>query len=310
MQVIVHGGAGGVPDDPDPRQAVLDEAAESGAAAAKPLDAVESAVRVLETSPRFNAGVGSCAQSDGILRTDAGVMTDDRSVGAAASMPGVEAAVSVARAVLEETPHILLSGVHAVDFAAAQGVDCEVDLWTDSTRERFADADVPDGDMAAQARWVMETFGGSTADPDAEQTPAAEAERAPREQPQPRPQPQPELQQPEPEAETRAARPARAAPQRAPEPEVREVEVTEYWIQVIATTSRDRVEMARRRLSEHELSGRITTTVVDGRTFYRLRVGPYTNKGEASKFLDWVNDIDGFEESYISEEYNTRTVRG
>ncbi|MFC4408256.1 isoaspartyl peptidase/L-asparaginase [Haloarchaeobius iranensis] len=169
MQVIVHGGAGGVPDDPDPRQAVLDEAAGRGASAATPLDAVESAVRVLESSPRFNAGVGSCAQSDGILRTDAGVMTDDRSVGAASSMPGVEAAVSVARSVLEETPHILLSGVHAVDFAAAQDIDCEVDLWTDSTRERFADADVPEGDMAAQARWVQETFGGATADPDAEQ---------------------------------------------------------------------------------------------------------------------------------------------
>ncbi|WP_257298298.1 isoaspartyl peptidase/L-asparaginase [Haloarchaeobius sp. FL176] len=169
MQVIVHGGAGGVPDDPDPRQAVLDEAAGRGASAATPLDAVESAVRVLESSPRFNAGVGSCAQSDGILRTDAGVMTGDRSVGAASSMPGVEAAVSVARSVLEETPHILLSGVHAVDFAAAQGIDCEVDLWTDSTRERFADADVPEGDMAAQARWVQETFGGATADPDAEQ---------------------------------------------------------------------------------------------------------------------------------------------
>jgi len=169
MQVIVHGGAGGVPEDPDPRQAVLDEAAGRGASAATPLDAVESAVRVLESSPRFNAGVGSCAQSDGILRTDAGVMTGDRSVGAASSMPGVEAAVSVARSVLEETPHILLSGVHAVDFAAAQGIDCEVDLWTDSTRERFADADVPEGDMAAQARWVQETFGGATADPDAEQ---------------------------------------------------------------------------------------------------------------------------------------------
>ncbi|MFD1647330.1 isoaspartyl peptidase/L-asparaginase [Haloarchaeobius litoreus] len=169
MQVIVHGGAGGVPDDPEPRQAVLDEAAERGAAATTPLDAVEHAVRVLESSPRFNAGVGACAQSDGILRTDAGVMTDDRSVGAAASMPGVEAAVSVARSVLEETPHILLSGVHAVDFAAAQDIDAEVDLWTESTRGRFADADVPDGDMAAQARWVAETFGGSTADPDAEQ---------------------------------------------------------------------------------------------------------------------------------------------
>jgi cell division septation protein DedD len=86
--------------------------------------------------------------------------------------------------------------------------------------------------------------------------------------------------------------------------------VTEYWIQVIATTSPDRVEMARERLREHQLSGRITTRVVDGRTFYRLRVGPYTDKREATKFLDWVNDIDGFEDSYISEEYSMRTVSG
>ena len=88
------------------------------------------------------------------------------------------------------------------------------------------------------------------------------------------------------------------------------MQVTEYWIQVIATTSRDRVEMARGRLREHELSGRVTTKVVDGRTFYRLRVGPYTNKNEAAKFLDWVNDIEGFADSYISEEYSTRTVQG
>jgi beta-aspartyl-peptidase (threonine type) len=169
MQVIVHGGAGGVPDDPDPRQAVLDDAAAAGTDAATPLAAVEAAVRTLESSPRFNAGVGACAQSDGILRTDAGVMTSDRAAGAACSMPGVEAAVSVARAVCENTPHVLLSGVHAVDFAASRGLDTEVDLWTESTRERFADADVPDGDIGAQARWVAETFGGATADPDADQ---------------------------------------------------------------------------------------------------------------------------------------------
>jgi beta-aspartyl-peptidase (threonine type) len=169
MQVIVHGGAGGVPDDPDPRQAVLDDAAAAGTDAATPLAAVEAAVRTLESSPRFNAGVGACAQSDGILRTDAGVMTSDRAAGAACAMPGVEAAVSVARAVCEDTPHVLLSGVHAVDFAASRGLDTEVDLWTESTRERFADADVPDGDIGAQARWVAETFGGATADPDAEQ---------------------------------------------------------------------------------------------------------------------------------------------
>jgi len=127
----------------------------------------------------------------------------------------------------------------------------------------------------------------------AERAPTAEAER-------------PAERAPEPET----VQPARAAPRRAPEPPTREVQVTEYWIQVIATTSRDRVDMARARLREHELSGRVTTKVVDGRTFYRLRVGPYTNKNEAAKFLDWVNDIEGFADSYISEEYSTRTVQG
>lgn len=165
MHVIVHGGAGGTPDDPEPRQAVLDEAASSGAGADSPTDAVEAAVRVLEGSERFNAGVGACAQSDGILRTDAGLMTDDREAGAVCSMPGVEAAISVARSVLEDTPHVLLSGVHAVDFADAQGIDVDVDLWTDTTRERFEEADVPEGDIGDQLAWVQETFGGAVADP-------------------------------------------------------------------------------------------------------------------------------------------------
>jgi cell division protein FtsN len=127
----------------------------------------------------------------------------------------------------------------------------------------------------------------------AERAPTAEAER-------------PTEQAPEREA----VQPARTAPRQAPQEQTREVQVTEYWIQVIATTSRDRVEMARGRLREHELSGRVTTKVVDGRTFYRLRVGPYTNKREAAKFLNWVNDIEGFADSYISEEYSTRTVQG
>lgn len=166
MHVLVHGGAGGVPDDPAPRQAVLDDAAAAGTAAETPLDGVEAAVRTLEQSPRFNAGTGSCVQSDGIARTDAGVMTGDRAAGAVCGMPGVEAAVSVARGVLEETPHVLLSGVHAVDFAAALGLDTEVDLLTETTRERFESADVPDGSLGEQLAWVNSTFGGAVADPE------------------------------------------------------------------------------------------------------------------------------------------------
>lgn len=162
MRVIVHGGAGEAPDDPQPRQAVLTQAAEAGAAESTVTDAVCGAVGVLESAPAFNAGVGSAVQSDGIPRTDAGLMTDDLRVGAACAMPGVEHALAVARVVRDETPHGLVSGVHAVDLADGCGVDTEVDLWTDRTRERWAALeDVPDAtDPRAQLDWLSERYGG------------------------------------------------------------------------------------------------------------------------------------------------------
>lgn len=160
MHLIVHGGAGGEPDEPGERQAVLDEAIETGTEESTPLEAVVSAISVLESDPRFNAGIGGAVQSDGVVRTDAGVMTDDRRVGAACSMPGVPHAVSVARLVLEETPHVFVSGDHAVSLADEFGIKTRVDLTTERTRERWADADPP-----ARTRdhldWVHETYGGS-----------------------------------------------------------------------------------------------------------------------------------------------------
>jgi isoaspartyl peptidase/L-asparaginase-like protein (Ntn-hydrolase superfamily) len=162
MKVIVHGGAGSDPDEPEPRQAVLDEAAETGAAESSVVDAVEAAVHVLESSPRFNAGVGGAVQSDGEVRTDAGLMTSDRDAGAACSMPGVEHAVSAARVVMEETPHVLVSGERAVDLAADFGVETGVDLWSEDTRERWDDLDdVPDGTPSEHLDWLAEKFGGT-----------------------------------------------------------------------------------------------------------------------------------------------------
>ena len=164
MELIVHGGAGGVPDDPEPRQAVLDEAASAGSGESDPLDAVESAVRVLESAPRFNAGVGSAVQSDGVLRTDAGVMTEDREVGAVAGLTGVEHPLTVARAVRAETPHVLLAGDRALEFAASVGVATDADLWTDRSREKWADADPPaTDDPAAHLDWLRSRFGSTEA---------------------------------------------------------------------------------------------------------------------------------------------------
>lgn len=164
MRVIVHGGAGENPVAPEARQESLDSAAATASDATTPIDAVRTAIRRLESDPLFNAGVGSAVQADGHIRTDAGVMCDDRSAGAACGMPGVEHAVDVAATVRSETPHVLVSGVHAVDLAESYGTDTEVDLWTDRTRKRWsALEEQPPADPERQAEWVRGRFGDADA---------------------------------------------------------------------------------------------------------------------------------------------------
>lgn len=161
MDVLVHGGAGGRPDEPDERQAVLDRATTAAGKTDTPADAIVEAVRVLESNPRFNAGVGSAVQSDGQIRTDAGVMYSDGTTGAACSMPDVEHAVDVARAVAEQTPHILLSGDHAVAFARAHEIEVCCDLWSERSRDRWTETpDRSSEGVREQLAWVHEQFGG------------------------------------------------------------------------------------------------------------------------------------------------------
>jgi len=162
MRVIVHGGAGGEPRAPESRQAVLDDAADRGVTESTPLDAVVRAVEVLETSPRFNAGIGSAVQSDGTIRTDAGVMTDDGRAGAVCSMESVEHALAAARVVLEETPHVLVSGEHARSLAGEYGIDTDVDLWSERSRERWESESPPEGPAGEQLDWIEEHFGDTS----------------------------------------------------------------------------------------------------------------------------------------------------
>lgn len=107
-----------------------------------------------------------------------------------------------------------------------------------------------------------------------------------------------------------SGRPAKAPSVTEKRPEPRRIRVTEYWIQLIASPSRDRVEYVEGLLADYSLGGRVTTRDVNGELYYRLRVGPYKDQQEAEKFLTWIRDIDGFEEAYISEEYPLRTVNG
>jgi DedD protein len=72
-----------------------------------------------------------------------------------------------------------------------------------------------------------------------------------------------------------------------------------YWVQTGAFSGKDRAEGAQETLSSKGISSIIDDRNVDGKTFYRVRVGPYTSENEAKYWLSLVKTIDGFSESQI-----------
>ncbi|MBY5991123.1 isoaspartyl peptidase/L-asparaginase family protein [Ferrimonas balearica] len=133
IALAIHGGAGTI--DPakmsaDTRAAVqakLDEALTSGYAVLKrgdsALDAVEAAVRVLEDSPLFNAGVGAVYTWDEGHELDASIMDGATlEAGAVAGVRTVKNPITLARHVMTDSPHVMLAGAGAEAFAAEQGL--------------------------------------------------------------------------------------------------------------------------------------------------------------------------------------------
>ena len=91
----------------------------------------------------------------------------------------------------------------------------------------------------------------------------------------------------------------------APKPAVK-VNVTEYWIQTGSFTSLSSAENAKQLLVLKGFSPSVQTKTVNSQTYFRVRLGPYTSKEEADKFLNWVKGIDSFTESYVSKVYTKR----
>lgn len=88
------------------------------------LDAVEAAVRVLEDCEAFNAGKGSVYTHQGTQEMDAAIMDGkNRSAGAVAGISLIRNPISLARKVMENSPHVMLIGEGAIAFAREQG--CE-----------------------------------------------------------------------------------------------------------------------------------------------------------------------------------------
>jgi beta-aspartyl-peptidase (threonine type) len=127
--VVVHGGAGVIERSSMTREAEakyragITEAINAAAAVldkgGSSLDAVQAAIELLEDNPMFNAGRGAVFAADGTNQLDAAIM-DGKTMqaGAVADVRRTRHPISLARAVMEQSPHVMLVGTGADDFAA------------------------------------------------------------------------------------------------------------------------------------------------------------------------------------------------
>jgi len=132
-KLVIHGGAGVLdrdvitPEQDRDIRAALERAVDAGATVLEgggtALDAVEAAVKVLEDDPNFNAGRGAVLTYGGAIELDAAIMDGaERRAGAVASTRIARNPISLARAVMEHSPHVMLGGAGADQFARETGV--------------------------------------------------------------------------------------------------------------------------------------------------------------------------------------------
>jgi beta-aspartyl-peptidase (threonine type) len=132
--IAIHGGAGTLSrkDMTDAQEkeyrAGLDAALDAGyevlARSGTSLDASIAAVRVLEDNPLFNAGRGAVLDANGEAQLDASLM-DGRTLaaGAVTGVKHIKNPIELARLVMDKSPHVMLVGEGAEEFAKLQGVE-------------------------------------------------------------------------------------------------------------------------------------------------------------------------------------------
>ncbi len=132
--IVMHGGAGVIerssmtPEAEKLYRAGMDAAIRAAAAVmergGKPVDAVEAALKVLEEDPMFNAGHGAVFAADGTNQLDAAIMDGaTMKAGAVADVTTTRHPISLARAVMEKSPHVMLIGHGADEFAQSVGLE-------------------------------------------------------------------------------------------------------------------------------------------------------------------------------------------
>lgn len=130
----IHGGAGVIeraslsPEQDAAYRAALRKALEAGGkvldGGGSALDAVQAAIQVMEDDPLFNAGRGAVFTAAGRNELDAAVMNGvDLTAGSVAGLTTTRHPIAAARAVMEQSPHVMLIGQGADAFAASVGLE-------------------------------------------------------------------------------------------------------------------------------------------------------------------------------------------
>jgi N4-(beta-N-acetylglucosaminyl)-L-asparaginase len=101
------------------------------------LDAVEAGVKVTESSINCCVGLGANPDRDGHVTLDASIMDHEWNCGSVAAIERIKHPISVARRVMEKTPHVMLVGVGAQQFAVAEGFPLEPDVLSDSAKKSY-----------------------------------------------------------------------------------------------------------------------------------------------------------------------------
>jgi N4-(beta-N-acetylglucosaminyl)-L-asparaginase len=103
----------------------------------KAIDAVEKGVMVTEASQNCCVGLGANPDRDGFVTLDACIMDDKFNCGSVAFLERIKHPVSVARRVMEKTPHVMLVGAGAQQFAVAEGFPLEEQKLSENARKSY-----------------------------------------------------------------------------------------------------------------------------------------------------------------------------
>ena len=101
------------------------------------LDAVEAGVKVTESSINCCVGLGANPDRDGFVTLDASIMDHQFNCGSVAFLERIKHPISVARRVMEKTPHVLLVGVGAQQFAVAEGFPLEDGKLSEDAKKSY-----------------------------------------------------------------------------------------------------------------------------------------------------------------------------